>query len=302
MRLAVAATPDVAFPTLEWLVGSEHEVVCIITQPDRPSGRGLKNKESSVSDWAKQRGLTVYKPESSSEMLPIVEGLDLVVTIGYGVILPESILNVPKHGFINLHFSLLPLYRGAAPAQRALENGDFETGVTVFRLDKGMDTGPIYFQEKIKIDTDWRSSDLLNALATLGVRGIEQSITSIENSVDPTPQSGTATFAPKITKAEAKIDFSLPAKDIVQKIKAFTYEPGAWAIFNQEPFKFSRALVSSHVSDKPGAISLVADAVVVSCGAGSSIELLEVKPAGKREMSAIEWARGARLVEGDCFG
>ncbi len=302
MRLAVAATPDVALPTLEWLVGSEHEVVCIITQPDRPSGRGLKNKESSVSVWAKQRGLAVYKPESSSEMLPIVEGLDLVVTIGYGVILPESILNVPKHGFINLHFSLLPLYRGAAPAQRALENGDSETGVTVFKLDKGMDTGPIYFQEKIKIDTDWRSSDLLNVLANLGVRGIEQSITSIENSVDPTPQSGNATLAPKITKAEAKIDFNLPAKNIVQKIKAFTYEPGAWAIFNQEPFKVSRALVSSHVSDKPGAISLVADAVVVSCGAGSSIELLEVKPAGKREMSAIEWARGARLVEGDCFG
>jgi methionyl-tRNA formyltransferase len=302
VRLAVAATPDVAFPTLEWLAGSEHEVVCLITQPDRPSGRGLKNKESSVSVWAKQRGFAVYKPESSSEMLPIVEGLDLVVTIGYGVILPESILNVPKHGFINLHFSLLPLYRGAAPAQRALENGDSETGVTVFRLDKGMDTGPIYFQEKITIDTDWRSADLLNALATLGVRGIEQSITSIENSVDPTPQSGTATFAPKITKAEAKIDFSLPAKDIVQKIKAFTYEPGAWAIFNQEPFKVSRALVSSNVSDKPGAISLVADAVVVSCGAGSSIELLEVKPAGKREMLAIEWARGARLVEGDCFG
>jgi methionyl-tRNA formyltransferase len=302
VRLAVAATPDVALPTLEWLVGSEHEVVCIITQPDRPSGRGLKNKESSVSVWAKQRGLAVYKPESSSEMLPIVEGLDLVVTIGYGVILPESILNVPKHGFINLHFSLLPLYRGAAPAQRALENGDSETGVTVFRLDKGMDTGPIYFQEKITIDTDWRSSDLLNALATLGVRGIEQSITSIVNSVNPTPQSGNATLAPKIIKAEARIDFNLPAKNIVQKIKAFTYEPGAWTIFNQEPFKISRALVSSHVSDKPGSISLVADAVVVSCGAGSSIELLEVKPAGKREMSAIEWARGARLLEGDCFG
>ena len=144
MRVAVAATPDVAIPTLEWLIESEHEVVCIITQPDRPSGRGLKDKESSVSLWAGHKGITVAKPESSLEMLPIVQGLDLVITIGYGVILPESILNVPRHGFVNLHFSLLPRYRGAAQAQRALENGETETGVTVFRLDKGMDTGPIF--------------------------------------------------------------------------------------------------------------------------------------------------------------
>jgi methionyl-tRNA formyltransferase len=302
VRVAVAATPDVAIPTLEWLIASKHEIVWVITQPDRPSGRGLKNKESAVSLWAQQRGLKVTKPESSLEILPIVQGLDLVITIGYGVILPESILNVPKHGFLNLHFSLLPHYRGAAPVQRALENGETETGVTVFKLDRGMDTGPIFVQEKITIDSTWRSFELLNALSVLGVQAIGQAISSIEQAIDPVPQSGKATIASKITKSEAQIDFRLSAAVVVQKIKAFTYEPGAWTTFNKEPFKIFRAVVSKDLSEEPGYIFLDDDKVLVSCGSGSCIEIMEVKPAGKREMSAIEWSRGARLTEGVCFG
>ena len=302
MRVAVAATPDVAIPTLEWLIASKHEIVCVITQPDRPSGRGLKNKESAVSLWAQQRGLKVTKPESSLEILPIVQGLDLVITIGYGVILPESILNVPKHGFLNLHFSLLPHYRGAAPVQRALENGETETGVTVFKLDRGMDTGPIFVQEKIAIDSTWRSFELLNALSVLGVQAIGQAISSIEQAIDPVPQSGKATIASKITKSEAQIDFRLSAAVVVQKIKAFTYEPGAWTTFNKEPFKIFRAVVSKDLAEEPGYIFLDDHKVLVSCGSGSCIEIMEVKPAGKREMSAIEWSRGARLTEGVCFG
>lgn len=302
MRVAVAATPDVAIPVLEWLIESEHEVVCIITQPDRPSGRGLKDKESSVSLWAQQKGIKVVKPESSSDMLPFVRGLDLVITIGYGVILPESIVNVPKHGFVNLHFSLLPRYRGAAPAQRALENGETETGVTVFRLDKGMDTGPIFSQERISIDTTWRSFELLHALATLGVQAIAQTMKLIEQEVQPTPQSGGGSIAPKISKLEAKIDFDQPAKKVVQRIKAFTYEPGAWTTFNEEAFKISRALLSADREGSPGSIALEDQKVFVSCGDGSCIEILEVRPAGKREMLAIEWTRGARLTEGVCFG
>ncbi|MEY3636530.1 MAG: hypothetical protein RL147_959 [Actinomycetota bacterium] len=302
MRLAVAATPDVAFPTLEWLIDSEHEVSCVITQPDRPSGRGLKNKESFVSEWAHQRDITVYKPESSSEMFGLVQGLDLVITIGYGVILPESILNVPKHGFINLHFSLLPLYRGAAPAQRALENGEATTGVTVFKLDEGMDTGPIYSQEILEINPSWRSIELLNVLAVKGVQAVKKAITSIEQSIQPIPQSGIFSLAPKITKLEARIDFGLPAGTVLQKIKAFTYEPGAWTIFNKEPFKISRADISTRTAGSPGSIQIDDQKVYVSCGNGSCIEILEVRPAGKREMTAIEWSRGARLVDGSYFG
>lgn len=302
MRLAVAATPEVAIPTLEWLIDSEHEVSCVITQPDRPSGRGLKNKESFVSEWAHQRDITVYKPESSSEMFGIFEGLDLVTTIGYGVILPESILNVPKHGFINLHFSLLPLYRGAAPAQRALENGETTTGVTVFKLDKGMDTGPIYSQENIEIDPSWRSFELLNVLAIKGVQAVEKAITSIEQSIQPIPQSGSFSLAPKITKLEAMIDFGLSAGTVLQKIRAFTYEPGAWTIFNKEPFKISRADISTRTAGSPGSIHIEDQKVYVPCGNGSCIEILEVRPAGKREMTAIDWSRGARLVDGSYFG
>jgi methionyl-tRNA formyltransferase len=302
VRLAVAATPDVAIPTLEWLIDSEHEVSCVITQPDRPSGRGLKNKESFVSEWAHQRDITVYKPESSSEMFGLFQGLDLVITIGYGVILPESILNVPKHGFINLHFSLLPLYRGAAPAQRALENGETTTGVTVFKLDKGMDTGPIYSQEIIEINPSWRSIELLNVLAVKGVQAVKKAITSIEQSIQPIPQSGIFSLAPKITKLEAMIDFGLPAGTVLQKIKAFTYEPGAWTIFNKEPFKISRADISTRTASSPGSIQIEDQKVYVSCGNGSCIEILEVRPAGKREMTAIDWSRGARLVDGSYFG
>jgi methionyl-tRNA formyltransferase len=302
VRLAVAATPNVAIPTLEWLIDSEHEVSCVITQPDRPSGRGLKNKESFVSEWAHQRDITVYKPESSSEMFGLVQGLDLVITIGYGVILPESILNVPKHGFINLHFSLLPLYRGAAPAQRALENGEATTGVTVFKLDEGMDTGPIYSQEILEINPSWRSIELLNVLAVKGVQAVKKAITSIEQSIQPIPQSGIFSLAPKITKLEARIDFGLPAGTVLQKIKAFTYEPGAWTIFNKEPFKISRADISTRTAGSPGSIQIDDQKVYVSCGNGSCIEILEVRPAGKREMTAIEWSRGARLVDGSYFG
>jgi methionyl-tRNA formyltransferase len=149
VRIGVAATPDVAIPTLNWLLHSGHEVSVIITQPDRPAGRGRLLQQSVVADWAQDHQISVLKPEIPHELLGKIEHLDLVLTIGYGVLLPESILSLPKNGFLNLHFSLLPSYRGAAPAQRALHSGEEVTGVTVFQLDKGMDTGPIFAQESI---------------------------------------------------------------------------------------------------------------------------------------------------------
>ena len=137
MRLGVAATPDVALPTLDWLIKSEHEVTLVITQPDRPSGRGRLVSPSIIAEWAIAHGIDVIKPESAMELIGKIEDLDLVLTIGYGLILPELILDLPIYGFLNLHFSLLPAYRGAAPVQRALESGELHTGVTVFKLDKG---------------------------------------------------------------------------------------------------------------------------------------------------------------------
>ncbi len=302
MRIAVAATPCVAIPTLDWLFASEHQLDLIITQPDRPSGRGQKTTESPVSVWAHAKNIEIIKPESSLELLPVAANFDLIITIGYGVILPDNLLNLPLHGFLNLHFSLLPAYRGAAPAQRSLENGDLESGVTVFKLDKGLDTGPIYSQGKLAIDPTWRSFELLKELSELGVGVIKEAISKIELGVEPLAQSGPTTYAAKISKTEARIDFNQPAHILLRKIKAFTYEPGAWTVFNQEPFKVSDAKETDYSQGNPGEVFVIDRKVIVSCGSLSSLELLKVTPSGKREMSAIDWSRGARLELGACFG
>ena len=301
MRIGVAATPDVAIPTLNWLLQSDHEIALIITQPDRPSGRGQILQQTTVAEWAHNHQIPVVKPESSQELVGKVEDLDLVLTIGYGVLLPENILSLPKKGFLNLHFSLLPAYRGAAPAQRALHNGEVTTGVTVFQLDKGMDTGPIFAQESIAINPSWRSFELLNELSNLGPDVVKRSFEMIESGKSSSEQVGNSTYAPKISKAEAKIDFTQDSPLIANAIRAFTYEPGAWTLWKGESFKICATGVSNTSSGTPGQISVIDKSVFVSTGSGA-IELLRVIPAGKKEMDAIDWARGARLTGGEIFG
>ena len=301
MRIGVAATPDVATPTLNWLLQSDHEIALIITQPDRPSGRGQILQQTTVAEWAHNHQIPVVKPESSQELVGKVEDLDLVLTIGYGVLLPENILSLPKKGFLNLHFSLLPAYRGAAPAQRALHNGEVSTGVTVFQLDKGMDTGPIFAQKSIAIDPSWRSFELLNELANLGPDVVKRSFEMIESGKSSSVQVGNSTNAPKISKAEAKIDFTRDSTLIANAIRAFTYEPGAWTLWKGESFKICATGVSNTSSGTPGQILVIDKSVFVSTGSGA-IELLRVIPAGKKEMDAIDWARGARLTGGEIFG
>ena len=301
MRIGVAATPDVAIPTLNWLLHSGHEVSVIITQPDRPAGRGRLLQQSVVADWAQEHQIPVLKPESSDELLGKIEHLELVLTIGYGVLLPESILSLPKKGFLNLHFSLLPAYRGAAPAQRALHNGEEITGVTVFQLDKGMDTGPIFSQESIAIDPSWRSFELLGHLASLGPEVVKRSLEMIESGHSSHAQVGVASSAPKITKTEAKIDFKKHSTQISNAIRAFTYEPGAWTLWKGESFKICSVRASDAVVGRPGEVSVIDKSLFVGTGS-TALELLRVIPSGKKEMDAIDWARGARLIGGEIFG
>lgn len=301
MRIGVAATPEVAIPTLNWLITSDHEVVRVITQPDRPAGRGRALHDSVVSQWAQQHTIPVLKPETPEELIGRIEDLDLVLTIGYGVLLPEKILSLPRHGFINLHFSLLPAYRGAAPVQRALQNGERTTGVTVFKLDKGMDTGPIYVTRSIAIDRAWRSFELFQQLAALGPLVVDETLTMILNGSEPTAQIGTASIASKISRSEAMIDFAKNATTICNTIRAFTYEPGAWTSYKGQPFKIAAVRISDGKAGVPGHIVVDGKSVIVSTGQGA-IELLRVIPAGKKEMDAIDWARGARLTGGELFG
>jgi methionyl-tRNA formyltransferase len=301
MRIGVAATPDVAIPTLDWLISSEHEIALVITQPDKPAGRGRVVKQSVVGEWASSNDVPVVKPSASDELIGIIDGLDCVVTIGYGVLLPEHILDLPKHGFINLHFSLLPAYRGAAPAQRALQNGEISTGVSVFQLEKGMDTGPIYSQRSIAIDPNWRSAELLQALAQEGPAAVRDALNMISHGDSPFPQQGEVSLAPKITKQEAFLNFSKDSKVLINAIRAFTYEPGAWCMWKNESFKITSAVIVEDKPLPPAEIVVDGQRVIVGCGNKGSIELLTVVPAGKKEMSAADWARGAHLIGGESF-
>jgi methionyl-tRNA formyltransferase len=213
-------------------------------------------------------------------------------------LLPEYILVQPKHGFINLHFSLLPKLRGAAPAQRAIIEGLSETGITVFQLDAGMDTGPIYLQRKYSINRNTTAGDLLNELAQLGPSAIGETLHAIENGIEPVAQDHTlATSAAKLTKSEAQIDWSENAEKIVKKILGFAPNPGATAKFRGEALRISMAHVSEQ-SLPVGAISLLGGSVLVGTST-SAVELLEVTPAGKKPMSAAAWANGARFAAGE---
>ena len=301
MRIGVAATPDVAIPTLDWLLQSEHSLELVITQPDKPAGRGRTLSQSIVGDWAVAHGISLFKPSSPDDLIGKIEDLDLILTIGYGVLLPERILSLPKHGFLNLHFSLLPAYRGAAPAQRALQNGEVRTGVSVFRLDKGMDTGPIYSQATIDIQPSWRSVELLNELAKVGVQSVSEALLLVKQGQTPTIQSGNSSIAPKISKAEAKIDFTTSALQVVNAIRAFTYEPGAWTTWKGEPFKITSARLASEHNFPTGTLATIEGSVFVGTKDGA-VEILTVIPSGKKEMTASEWARGARLSGGELLG
>ena len=302
MRIGVAATPEVAIPTLEWLLASEHDLVVVITQPDKPAGRGRNLKQSVVADWAVAQGISVVKPATSDDLIGVINELDCVVTIGYGVLLPQHILDLPKHGFINLHFSLLPAYRGAAPAQRALLNGEEITGVSVFQLEKGMDTGPIYTMRALSISPEWRSFELLQALAQLGPSAVGDALAMIAQSKAPSPQQGTASVAAKISKQDAQLNFNQSAQTLVNAIRAFTFEPGAWCNWKNEPFKITKARSVEYHALKPGYIAVDGQKVIVGCANNSAIELISVVPAGKKEMPAADWARGARLQGGENFG
>jgi len=298
VKIAVAASPEVAIPTLEFLLESEHELALIISRPDSQVGRGRELTPTAVSTWALANDIELYRPNKAADFDERLKSFDLVVTIGYGVLLPDSILAQPKYGFINLHFSMLPKLRGAAPAQRAIIDGFTETGITVFKLDAGMDTGPIYLQTKYPIKPNTTSGELLTELALLGPSAIAQTISAIESGIKPVPQDhALATSASKLVKAEAQIDWSETAANIVNRILGFAPNPGATAKFRGEVLRIMRARVSEqHLA--VGEISSINGLVFVGTST-TAVELLEVTPAGKKTMPASAWANGARFAVGE---
>lgn len=298
MRIGVAATPAVAIPTLDALIASEHELVSVITKADAPAGRGRALHSSPVADWADTNRVKVFKPESKEDLGELVKGLDLVVTIGYGLLIPAEILEIPRHGFINLHFSLLPRWRGAAPVQRAVEAGDSITGVTVFQLDAGMDTGPIYQSAQIPLPSSATSEDLFHILAKLGVDPVVKTLDQISRGIEPSAQiKEGVTRANKLSKEEGQIDWNSDAESILRKIRAFDPNPGAWSQFRGQILKINKARLSNE-SAPTAALRSKGKSIFVGTST-SALELLEVTPAGKSQMLATSWANGARLSVND---
>ena len=297
----MAATPDVAIPTLNWLITSEHQLLSVITQPDRPAGRGRTLKESVISEWARENDVPCFKPASVTETATLIEGADVLLTIGYGVLLPEELLSIPMHGCLNLHFSLLPRWRGAAPVQRAIEAGDPVSGVTVFQLDPGMDTGPIYSVKRFALDSDITSDELFSELGVLGVEAVEDSLNAIKAGIRPEPQkSDGATRAMKISKEECEINWNLDAQLISQKIRAFTSSPGAWTRFRGEVVKIDSVNISEETL-QPGLLKVVNKELLVGTSS-NAVSIGFLTPAGKSRMDAKSWLNGARLGDGELFG
>lgn len=298
MRIAVAASPEVAIPTIEAIMSSSHQLVRVISQPDKPAGRGRVMTPTPVSMWAVNAGIDLVKPESVAEIAQSVEDCDCVITIGYGKLLPSEILAIPRYGFLNLHFSLLPRWRGAAPVQRSIEAQDSVSGVTVFLLDEGMDTGPIYTVHRFALDSDITSDELLKELGELGVDAVLETLEKIEAGVRPTPQdSAGATRAHKLSRSEGEIDWNLEAEVLSAKIRAFTSNPGAWTTFRGSVLKIASPKISQ-VELAPGEIALIDKKVLIGTGS-LALEIGIVTAHGKQPIEASAWANGARLVTGE---
>lgn len=303
MRIGVAATPSVAIPTLDWLAQSEHELVVVITRPDKPAGRGRALKESIVGQWARAHDVACVKASAPEELREVLTSVDVVVTIGYGVILPIEIISLPKFGFVNLHFSLLPAWRGAAPVQQAVLHGDQHLGVTVFALDAGMDTGPIYVQREISTDTNSTAGEILESMAALGPVVISETLNLIYSSVAPVAQdAANASYAPKISKEDARIKWHKSALEVDRQIRAFTPEPGAWTTFRESALRVERArLTNSSKGGEPGQVFIQNGNLIVSCANGEMLFIEELTPAGKKKMTAQSWVNGSRVLAGDKF-
>ncbi|OYN99173.1 methionyl-tRNA formyltransferase [Enemella evansiae] len=307
MRLVVAGTPEVALPSLEALVASEHEVAAVVTRPDAPAGRGKRLAPSPVAQRATELGLEVLKPGRPRDP-DFIERLtaiapDCCPVIAYGALIPQQVLEIPRLGWANLHFSLLPRWRGAAPVQRAIMAGDTETGACVFRLVPELDAGDVFASLRIEIGDQETAGDLLGRLAVDGagllVRVMDE-LAAGTAIAEPQPTAG-ITLAPKLTVAEAEVDWGESDALIDHQIRGCTPAPGAWSTFRGERFKILTARPAGGSPLPPGQLAVAKRWVQVGTG-GRPLELLEVQAFGKKAMRATDWARGANLTPGETLG
>lgn len=295
MRLVFAGTPEVALPALEALMASRHEVVAVVTRPDAPAGRGRRLTPSPVAARAEALGLPVLKPVRPRDEDFIAELIrlapDACPVVAYGALLPQRALDVPRLGWVNLHFSVLPRWRGAAPVQRAIMAGDDTIGTSCFRIVKELDAGDVYRASRIPMP-DATAGELLATLAESGAAQLLEAIDAMEAGEQPSPQPPDGvTVAPKVTVDDARIDWTRPVHEVRNLVMGCSPEPGAWCELDGERFKVYRArVVDDPVPGEPGRLRTTKHQVF-SATADGELELLEVQPAGKRRMAAIDWAR-----------
>jgi methionyl-tRNA formyltransferase len=300
VRIVFAGTPEVAVPSLDALLASRHEVVAVVTRPDAARGRGKRLAASPVAQRAANLGIETLKPSRPrdedfvarlSELRP-----DCCPVVAYGALLPQRVLDIPAKGWVNLHFSVLPAWRGAAPVQRAILAGDETTGATTFRIVLDLDAGPILATVTEQIGPEDTAGDLLSRLAVSGARLLVETLDGIESGTlveRPQPDSGVS-YAHKITAEDARIDWSEPAEVIGRVIRACSPVPGAWTTFRGERFKINSARIADGPLP-PGALDVAKRSVQVGTGT-RALELGQVQPQGKRPMPAADWARGVDRV------
>lgn len=302
-------TPQAAVPTLRQCVADGHEVVAVWTQPDKPSGRGNKVSFSPVKEFALSQGLSVFQParikNDEAKQLFSSHDADIAVVVAYGRILPEEFLRAPRRGCINVHFSLLPLYRGAAPANWAIVNGEIETGVTTMFIEPTLDTGPILLQSKTEIGAKETAPELMGRLAEIGADLLGETLVRLHD-LTPRPQHDRdATFAPILTKEDGLIDWSESAFAIERRVRGFQPWPNAHTSFNSKGLTIWSAepLASSHPEAAPGAVIVAHGTdLTVNCGEGTALRVIEVQPEARKRLSARDFLNGTHLKVGERFG
>ncbi|XSG81621.1 MAG: methionyl-tRNA formyltransferase [Methyloligella sp. ZOD6] len=305
MRIVFMGTPDFAVPTLKAILAAGHEVVAVYSQPPRAAGRGMKLRLSPVHAFAEEQGLPVFTPESlkpdEEQTRFASHKADAAVVVAYGLILPQAVLDAPKEGCFNVHASLLPRWRGAAPIQQAIMEGDEKTGTTIMRMDEGLDTGAICLQLDLPIPPDMTAGRLHDALAEQGAALMVEALSRAEEGkLDcmPQPEEG-AVYAAKISSADGRIDWTKPASEIHDRIRGLSPYPGAWCEIERDGKRERLKLLRSELAEgkgEPGAV--IAEPLVVACGKGA-VRLLELQRAGKRPMNAEDFLRGVKLGCGE---
>ncbi|MHA6625448.1 methionyl-tRNA formyltransferase [Pseudonocardia sichuanensis] len=310
MRLVFAGTPEPAVPSLRALLGSRHEVAAVVTRPDAPAGRGRKLLRSPVGRLADEAGIPVLTPARPSDpaFLARLRELapDCCPVVAYGALVPRAALDVPRHGWVNLHFSLLPAWRGAAPVQAALRHGDEITGASTFRLEEGLDTGPVFGVVTEAVRATDTAGELLARLATSGADLLVATLDGIAGgTLEPRPQPGEGvSLAPKVTTADARVDWTAPAVAVDRLVRSVTPDPGAWCTFRDERLGLGPVTPldggepALEVALEPGQLHVEKRRVLVGTAAGP-VRLGEVRPVGKRAMPAPDWARGVRIADGE---